>query len=439
MTYKFFPHTDDDIRQMLAKIGIGSLEDLYAGLPEEVKFKGEYDMPEAMSEQEVRDVLGKLAQKNTQFTCFAGASVYDHYTPSVVPNIVERSEFLTSYTPYQAEISQGTLHYIFEFQSMMAEMTGMAISNASMYDGTTATAEAMMMAYANSRKADTVAYSATLDPKTVAVLKTYAHFHGIKLQEIAQKDGVTDKEDLKNQLAEGHIAGFIAQQPNYYGVVEDFTGVADACHDKKALFVINSVIADLALMKTPGEWGADVAVGDVQSLGLPMAYGGPYAGYMCCTEKLIRKIPGRIVGKTKDNRGQRAFVLTLQAREQHIRRQKATSNICSNESLMALFATIYCSIMGKEGIKEAAQIGLDGAHTLCEKLVATGKAAIVYEQPFFNEFLVRVEDRDAFYDRCLAQGILPGVKVDDDKLLIAVTEKRTLEEIDQLTAILNNK
>ena len=397
MTYKFFPHTDDDIRQMLAKIGIGSLEDLYAGLPEEVKFKGEYDMPEAMSEQEVRDVLGKLAQKNTQFTCFAGAGVYDHYTPSAVPNIVERSEFLTSYTPYQAEISQGTLHYIFEFQSMMAEMTGMAISNASMYDGTTATAEAMMMAYANSRKADTVAYSATLDPKTVAVLKTYAHFHGIKLQEIAQKDGVTDKEDLKNQLAGGHIAGFIAQ------------------------------------------WGADVAVGDVQSLGLPMAFGGPYAGYMCCTEKLIRKIPGRIVGKTKDNRGQRAFVLTLQAREQHIRRQKATSNICSNESLMALFATIYCSIMGKEGIKEAAQIGLDGAHTLCEKLVATGKAALVYEQPFFNEFLVRVEDRDAFYDRCLAQGILPGVKVDDDKLLIAVTEKRTLEEIDQLTAILNNK
>ena len=225
MTYKFFPHTDDDIRQMLAKIGIGSLEDLYAGLPEEVKFKGEYDMPEAMSEQEVRDVLGKLAQKNTQFTCFAGAGVYDHYTPSVVPNIVERSEFLTSYTPYQAEISQGTLHYIFEFQSMMAEMTGMAISNASMYDGTTASAEAMMMAYANSRKADTVAYSATLDPKTVAVLKTYAHFHGIKLQKIAQKDGVTDKEDLKNQLAGGHIAGFIAQQPNYYGVVEDFTGV----------------------------------------------------------------------------------------------------------------------------------------------------------------------------------------------------------------------
>ena len=318
-------------------------------------------------------------------------------------------------------------------------MTGMAISNASMYDGTTATAEAMMMAYANSRKADTVAYSATLDPKTVAVLKTYAHFHGIKLQEIAQKDGVTDKEDLKNQLAEGHIAGFIAQQPNYYGVVEDFTGVADACHDKKALFVLNSVIADLALMKTPGEWGADVAVGDVQSLGLPMAFGGPYAGYMCCTEKLIRKIPGRIVGKTKDNRGQRAFVLTLQAREQHIRRQKATSNICSNESLMALFATIYCSIMGKEGIKEAAQISLDGAHTLCEKLVATGKAALIYKQPFFNEFLVRVEDRDAFYDRCLAQGILPGVKVDDDKLLIAVTEKRTLEEIDQLTAILNNK
>ena len=439
MTYKFFPHTDDDIRQMLAKIGIGSLEDLYAGLPEEVKFKGEYDMPEAMSEQEVRDVLGKLAQKNTQFTCFAGAGVYDHYTPSVVPNIVERSEFLTSYTPYQAEISQGTLHYIFEFQSMMAEMTGMAISNASMYDGTTATAEAMMMAYANSRKADTVAYSATLDPedgRRPQNLRPLPRHQAPEDRPEGRRDGQGGPQEPARR---GHIAGFIAQQPNYYGVVEDFTGVADACHDKKALFVINSVIADLALMKTPGEWGADVAVGDVQSLGLPMAFGGPYAGYMCCTEKLIRKIPGRIVGKTKDNRGQRAFVLTLHTREQHIRRQKATSNICSNESLMALFATIYCSIMGKEGIKEAAQIGLDGAHTLCEKLVATGKAALVYEQPFFNEFLVRVEDRDAFYDRCLAQGILPGVKVDDDKLLIAVTEKRTLEEIDQLTAILNNK
>ena len=439
MTYKFFPHTDDDVRQMLAKIGVGSLEDLYAGLPDEVKFKGEYEMPEAMSEQEVRNVLGKLANNNTQFICFAGAGVYDHYTPSAVPNLVERSEFLTSYTPYQAEISQGTLHYIFEFQSMMAELTGMAVSNASMYDGTTATAEAMMMAYANSRKADTVAYSATLDPKTVAVLKTYAHFHGIQLVEIAQNEGVTDKADLKNKLAEGNIAGFIAQQPNYYGIVEDFSGMADACHEKKALFVINSVIADLALLKTPGEWGADVAVGDVQSLGLPMAYGGPYAGYMCCTEKLMRKMPGRIVGKTKDNRGQRAFVLTLQAREQHIRRQKATSNICSNESLMALFATIYCSIMGKEGIKEAAQISFDGAHTLCDKIIATGKASLVYDQPFFNEFLVRINNRDAFYDRCIEKGILPGVKVGDDQLLVAVTEKRSMEEIEQFTAILNNK
>ena len=265
MTYKFFPHTDDDIRQMLAKIGIGSLEDLYAGLPEEVKFKGEYDMPEAMSEQEVRDVLGKLAQKNTQFTCFAGAGVYDHYTPSAVPNIVERSEFLTSYTPYQAEISQGTLHYIFEFQSMMAEMTGMAISNASMYDGTTATAEAMMMAYANSRKADTVAYSATLDPKTVAVLKTYAHFHGIKLQEIAQKDGVTDKEHLKNQLAEGHIAGFIAQQPNYYGNLEDAAAIGEAVHAAGAKYIMGVNPMACAVMETPAACGADGLIIEVHN------------------------------------------------------------------------------------------------------------------------------------------------------------------------------
>ena len=284
-----------------------------------------------------------------------------------------------------------------------------------------------------------MAYSATLDPKTVAVLKTYAHFHGIKLQEIARKDGVTDKENLKNQLAGGHIAGFIAQQPNYYGVVEDFTGVADACHDKKALFVINSVIADLALMKTPGEWGEPTS---------PWAMSEPRpADGLWWSLRRLHVLHGEAdpqdprTHRRQDQGQPRPARLRPHApgpRAAHPP-PKATSNICSNESLMALFATIYCSIMGKEGIKEAAQIGLDGAHTLCEKLVATGKAALVYKQPFFNEFLVRVEDRDAFYDRCLAQGILPGVKVDDDKLLIAVTEKRTLEEIDQLTAILNNK
>ena len=430
--FKYFPHTPGDISDMLAKCGAESIDSLYTDVPKEVRMKGDYDLPSEKSEMEVRAFFDKLGRKNKQLVCFAGAGVYDHYAPSAIPQLIERSEFLTSYTPYQAEISQGTLHYIFEYQSMMAELTGMDISNASMYDGTTATAEAMMLAYNNSRKADTVLYSETIDPKTIDVMRTYAHFHGVKLEKFNSLEVSLD--ELKSRLEKGGIAGVIVQQPDYYGVIEDYTGFAEACHESKALFIINSVAADLALLKTPGEWGADIAVGDVQSLGIPMSFGGPYAGYMCSTEKLMRKLPGRIVGETKDGNGQRAFVLTLQAREQHIRRQKATSNICSNESLMALYVTIYMSLMGKEGIKEAAQASYDGAHYLCEKLIATGKAALVYDRPFFNEFLVKIDNRDNVYDRAIATGILPGVKVGDDKLLIAVTEKRTKGEVDELLA-----
>lgn len=419
---------------MLAKVGAESLEDLYAELPREVLYKGDYDLPSAMSEVEVRRFFDRLGRKNRQLVCFAGAGIYDHYAPSAIPQLIERSEFLTSYTPYQAEISQGTLHYIFEYQSMMAELTGMDISNASMYDGATATAEAMLLAFNNSRKADTVLYSSSLDPKTVDVMRTYAHFHGVRLEEFNSL--TTSAEDLKVRVDKGDIAGVIVQQPDYYGIIEDFTGYADACHSKKALFVVNSIASDLALLKTPGEWGADLAVGDVQSLGVPMSFGGPTAGYMCSTEKLMRKLPGRIVGKTHDGNGQRVFVLTLQAREQHIRRQKATSNICSNESLMALYVTIYMSLMGKEGLKEAATISYDGAHYLCDKLIATGKARLVYDKPFFNEFLVDIDGRDEFYDRAVEKGFVPGVKVGRSGLLIAVTEQRTKDEADELAALL---
>lgn len=430
MNHKFFPHTNEEVRQMLERIGFNDLEMLYSEIPEEIRFTGEYDIPNAMSELEIRSFFDKLGKKNNMLTCFAGGGVYDHYTPSAVPNLVSRSEFLTSYTPYQAEISQGTLHYIFEFQSMMAELTGMDIANASMYEGTTATAEAMMVAFDNSKKADTILYSAALNENIIAVLKTYAFFHGVKLKAIETTEGTTSLDELKKQMEVGGIAGVIVQQPNRYGIIEDFTGFADVCHENKAMFIINSVASDLALLKTPGEWGADLAVGDIQSLGLPMSFGGPYAGYMCSTQKLMRKLPGRIVGETRDNRGQRVFVLTLQAREQHIRRQKATSNICSNQSLMALYATIYMSLMGKEGMKEAAQLSYDGAHYLCEKLISTGKAKLVYNKEFFNEFLVEIQDRDAFFDKAIENGFLPGIKVGKDKLLIAVTEKRTKDEVD---------
>ena len=423
---------------MLARVGVKSLDDLYADVPESIRLKGGYNLPEAMSEVEIRQFFDNLCRDDKQLVCFAGAGVYDHYTPSIIPYIVERSEYLTSYTPYQAEISQGTLHYIFEYQTMMARLTGMDISNASMYDGTTATAEAVLMAAAAAKKADTVLVSETVDPKTVAVIKTYAHFHGVNIEMIRQDNGVTDFADMGKRLGEGGVAGVVVQQPNRYGIIEDFTGVADSCHDKKALLVMNSVAADLALLKTPGEWGADIAVGDGQSLGLPMSFGGPYVGYLCCTDKLMRKMPGRIVGETRDSHGNRAFVLTLQAREQHIRRQKATSNICSNESLMALYATIYMSVMGKQGLKEAAQLSYAGAHYLCDELVKTGHFRLAYDRPFFNEFCVKYDgDVDALRDELERNGILGGVKVADDEIMFAVTEKRTKDEIDRLVALVS--
>ncbi len=434
--YKYFPHTQADIDTMLHKVGIESLDDLYAEVPEEVRFKGDYDLPEAKSELEVRQTFDRLCQRNQVLTVFAGAGVYDHYTPAVVPNIIGRSEFLTSYTPYQAEISQGTLHYIFEWQSMIAELTGLDIANASMYDGCTATAEAVLMANANAKKTNRVLVSEAVDPRVLDVVRTYARFHGVEIVTIATRDGQTDKADLDRLLGEGSVAGVVVQQPNYYGQVEDFTGYADAIHAQKGLFIVNSPALYLSVLKTPGEWGADIAVGDGQTLGIPMSYGGPYVGYMCCTEKLMRKMPGRIVGMTKDNRGQRVFVLTLQAREQHIRRQKATSNICSNQSLMALWATIYMSVMGKEGVKEAALASYAGAHYLAQQLVATGHFKLTYGGEFFNEFCVDYDgDTDQLLGRLAQQGILGGVKVGGHTLMMAVTEKRTKEEIDQLVTL----
>ena len=434
--YKYFPHTDDDLKVMMEKVGVKNFDELYAQIPESIRFRGDCQISSEEAETGVRRVFDLLGSQNKQLTCFAGYGVYDHYTPSVIPNLLQRSEFLTSYTPYQAEISQGTLHYIFEYQSMMAELTGMDISNASMYDGTTAAAEAMMMAVAAGKKVNKVLVSGGLNPRTREVIDTYALHHGIELVTIPLKDGVTDLSTLKSQLStlEG-VAGVMVQQPNVYGIVEDFTGFAEACHEQKALFIMDSVAADLAVLKTPAEWGADIAVGDGQSLGVPMQFGGSYVGYMCCTEKLIRKMPGRIVGMTKDNRNQRAFVLTLQAREQHIRRQKATSNICSNQSLMALWVTVYLSLMGKQGMKEAAQLSYAGAHYLCDELLKTGRFHLAYDKPFFNEFYVKYDgDVDALYQRFIDAGFLGGVKLEDG-LLFAVTEKRNKVEIDELVKI----
>ena len=434
---KYFPHTQQDIEQMLAVAGVGSLDELYGEIPQQLLFNREFALPEAMSEVEIRRFFEELGKKNSQLVCFAGAGVEDHYSPSVIAPLISRGEFLTAYTPYQPEISQGTLQYIFEYQSMICELTGMDVTNASMYDGTTATAEAMMMCVAIAKKRNKVLLSQTMDPKVRRVVETYAGYQGVVVDTVPEKNGVTDLEVLAEKLAGDDVAGVILAQPNFYGIVEDYTGVADMCHEKKAMFVMNAKPSALAVLKTPAEWGADIACGDAQSLGIPMCYGGPYVGYLACTNANVRKLPGRIVGATTDVDGKRAFVLTLQAREQHIRREKANSNICSNQSLMALYVTIYMSVMGYKGLKEACSLSYSGAHYLAEKLVATGKCSMVYDKPFFNEFAVKTSVPVAkVLDALVVEGILGGVRIDDDTLLVCVTELRTKAEMDKMVGII---
>lgn len=436
---KYFPHTKEDIEQMLAVAGLKSMDDLYAEIPEQLMFNREFALPEAMSEAEIRRFFAGLGGKNNPLICFAGAGVEDHYSPSVINAIIQRGEFLTAYTPYQPEISQGTLQYIFEYQSMITELTGMDVTNASMYDGTTATAEAMMMTVAAAKKRNKVLVSETINPKVKRVVETYAKYQGVTVESIAQKDGVTNLSELEAKLAADDVAGVIVAQPNFYGIVEDYTGVADMCHAKKALLVMNANPSSLAVLKTPAEWGADIACGDGQSLGIPMSFGGPYVGYLATTNALVRKLPGRIVGATTDVDGKRAFVLTLQAREQHIRREKANSNICSNQSLMALYVTIYLSLMGKKGLQEVNAASYGGAHYMAEQLVATGKCSMAFDGPFMNEFAVKtaVPAKD-IQAALLEKGILGGVRLADDMLLFCVTEQRTKAEIDTVVEVIKN-
>jgi len=437
MSNKFIPHTESDIRLMLDKIGVGSVDDLYKDIPSEVIFKREYAIPSAMSETELRKHFAELGAKNRQLTVFAGGGVYDHYAPSVVPHLLERSEFYTAYTPYQPEISQGTLQYIFEYQSMISELDGLECTNASMYDGATATAEVMFMMVASARKKNRVLVSSTISPRVLRVVRTYAKFHGVDLTELPEKDGVTDIEAISREMEAGDVAGVILPSPNKYGIIEDFTGVADTIHAAKGLFAIYADPSTLAVLRTPAEWGADIACGDGQTLGMPMSFGGPYLGFISCAKAQLRKMPGRVVGATKDADGKRAYVLTLQAREQHIRRDKATSNICSNQSLMALYATIYLALMGKEGMKEVNIKSANGAHYLCERLLSTGKFTLAFDKPFLKEFVLHTDaDIDALNKRLLEKGIMGGLNLGNGLVSFAVTENRTKEEIDQLVKLI---
>ena len=437
MSNRYIPHTEEDINAMLEKIGVDSVDSLFSDIPSEVIFKEEYDIPSSMSEIELRKHFKQLAAKNDSLVVFGGNGVYDHYSPSVIPHLLERSEFYTAYTPYQPEISQGTLQYIFEYQSMISELTGFESTNASMYDGATAAAEAMFMMVASAKKRNRVLVSATLPPHVLKVVATYAKFHGVDLTILPEKAGETDLAALKEGLAGGDVAGVILPAPNCYGIIEDFTGVADEIHAAKALMAIYADPSTLAVLRSPAEWGADIACGDGQSLGMPMQFGGPYLGFLSCRQSLIRKMPGRVVGATTDGSGKRCYVLTLQAREQHIRREKATSNICSNQSLMALYATIYLSLLGMKGLREVNVLSADGAHYLYNRLIESGKFRPAFDKPFLKEFVVETDlDIKKVNARLLEKGIMGGVDLGEGKVMFAVTEKRTKEEIDQLIALM---
>ena len=426
-TFAYFPQTVEDIRAMLDRIGVASLDDLYSDVPDDFKYKGEYDLPSAMSEQEVRDFFENLGRKNVQLKVLVGQGAYDHYVPSVIPYITSRSEFLTSYTPYQSEISQGTLRYIFEWQSMICRLTGMDVSNASMYDGPTAAAEALRMMLASTRKRNKVVVSAALLPCVQKVIATYMKYTDAQL--VVAKDVLAELGD--------DVAGVLVPEICKCGRIKDLTGYAEKIHEAGALMAVYCDPSTLAVLKSPAEWGADIAVGDGQSLGIPLNYGGPYVGFLACRTDLMRKLPGRIVGQTVDADGKRCFVLTLQAREQHIRREKATSNICSNESLMALWCTVYLSLMGPEGLRKVNELSATGAHYLHDALIATGKFEDTHgDKPFLNEFTLKpLCDVEKLQKAFLAGGFFAGLQLENGELDFCVTEKHNKEELDSLVKI----
>ncbi len=443
--YPYIPNTQDDEKRMLEYIGFNKIEDLFSDIPENVKLKRELNLKPSMSELEVSRNLIELSKKNistSQMTCFLGAGAYDHYIPSIVGHITSRSEFYTSYTPYQAEISQGTLQYIFEYQTLIADLTGMDVSNASLYDGGTAIAEAAFMAVNITRK-NQILISKTVNPESRQVLNTYAHLQGIEIIEIDDENGVTDLEQLKSQVSD-KTAAVIVQSPNFFGIIEDLEAIGEIAHSqKRTLFVTSVDPISLGILKSPGSLGADIVVGEGQPLGIPLQFGGPYLGFMAVNKAHMRKLPGRVVGETIDEDGNRAFVLTLQAREQHIRREKATSNICSNQGINTLAAAVYLTTLGKKGLREVATQAAQKAHYAFNEITKSGKYKPLFDKPFFKEFAVTSDIPAANISKgLLEENILGGYSLEkyypqyNNGVLYAVTEKRTKEEIDKLSSVL---
>jgi glycine dehydrogenase subunit 1 len=439
MKHRYLPMTETDQQEMLKAIGVESVEELFHDIPEEVRFQGEYKMKKAASESALKKELAQLAEKNAntkEYISFLGAGVYDHYIPSIVDHVLSRSEFYTAYTPYQPEISQGELQAIFEFQTMICELTGMDVANSSMYDGATALAEAALLSAAQTRR-NKVLISSAVHPESKEVLKTYAKGRRIEVVEIPAAQGTTDVQKLAKEI-DSNTAAVIVQYPNFFGRIEPLIEIEDIVHAEKAMFVVSANPLALGVLEPPGKFGADIVVGDCQPFGIPAAFGGPHCGYFAVTKKLMRKIPGRLVGQTVDEDGRRGFVLTLQAREQHIRRDKATSNICSNQALNALAASVAMTALGKKGLREMAEQNVQKAYYAKKQLQKNG-AIVAFEGPSFNEFVIRLNKPVKEVNKQLFQKKIIGGydlgKMDPDlqnHMLIAVTELRTKQEIDLL-------
>lgn len=430
----YVPNTREEQQKMLEEIGFSSMDDLFRHIPEEVKIQNGLDIPEGLSELAVTRTVEKMAAKNRIFpTVFRGAGAYRHYIPPIVKSVISKENFLTAYTPYQAEISQGILQSIFEYQTMICDLTGMDSSNASVYDGATAAAEGIAMCQERKRKKALV--SAVIHPDTLAVIQTYCFGNGMEVEIIPEKDGLTDLEYLKEHI-DGNTACVYIQHPNYYGSLEQAEEIGVITHEAGAKFIMGVAPISLGILKTPREYGADVAVGDGQPLGLSLSFGGPYLGFMACVNGMTRKLPGRIVGQTSDHNGKTGYVLTLQAREQHIRREKASSNICSNQALCALAVGVYLAAMGNEGLKQAGTICTSNAHYLAQGLEKIGYK-VQNPGPFFHEFVTVSENSSEKVLQALEeQGILGGYPLDDHRILWCCTEMNTKAEMDHVIATL---
>lgn len=441
----FNPHTAEDRRAMLDTIGIDKVDDLFDVVPERVRFPN-LDLPPALTEMEAAHRMQQLADKNQVFAAddvYLGAGSYQHYTPATVGQILSRGEFYTAYTPYQPEVAQGTLQVIYEFQSMVAELLGTEVANASMYDGATALAEGALMTVASSRKKNRVVVAGTIHPSYQEVMHTYLDGTGVEVVDVEPANPfVVTVDDIAPHLSDD-LACVVVQYPNFYGAIEDMQALADQAHEAGARFVVNTTPVPLGLLRSPGSFGADVVAAEGQSLGVAQSYGGPYVGLLGSTQSLVRQMPGRLAGVTTDTEGKRGYVLTLQTREQHIRREKATSNICTNQGLMATAATVYMSSLGPEGFREVARASYQNAHYLADRLGSLDGFELAFDQPFFHEFTMKTAQPAAEVNaKLLEAGILGGLDLGRfnpdlaNYLLLCTTELNTRAGIDRLVSTL---